>query len=662
MRSRILFLLLSLWIIISVVAVPWQVARAADTVNVTGNAQAVNSNGVIDFSGNNANVTITLSTKQFSGYGWSEDLGWIAFGTLDNAEGPVSYNETSGLLSGKAKALNTGNYLDFNAAPRNANVRVLQSGGMEGYAWSEDAGWFNFSGVSAVGATLTSPNAPANVAIYDTSNRATSDYALLVRWDQPTSFDAGNFQDYVIDRSTDGSTYAEVSTTTSRAYYDTNVATGTTYYYKIKTRNLTDVTYAASPVSLEPTGRYTTPPNLVGGPTAQIMPNSVIVTWTTDRAANSYVSVSEGNTFVSEQGQATYTTTHEVQVIGLKPQRSYSYVIKSMDEDGNELVGGAQAITTPNAPSVYDAEITNLTLDSGILNFKSTSVANFIIYYGTTANYGTQISERSDQRTTNHSIAITGLSPGTMYYYRILGEDSEGNELRSENSFSTLPLPTVNNFKIEPVKDSATTTLTATWTTNVPTTSTILYKTEGGGFTEKSLSELTATHKMEIGGLEDNARYVIYVEGRDQFGNVTRSSASNYTTPFDTRPPKITQVAMENSNIGAGARENESQIIVSWVTDEPSASQVEYNEGVSGDFYSRKTTPSGELTTKHLVVVSGLEAGKPYYFRAVSQDSSGNAAYSQSYSSVAGEAQKSILQLILNTLQSAFGWMGGFVD
>src|SRR3972149_4116508 len=125
MRSKILFLLLSLWITLVAVAVPWQVAYAVDTVNVTGNAQAVNSNGVIDFSGNNANVTINLSTKQFSGYAWSEDLGWIAFGTTDNAEGPVSYNETSGLWSGKAKALNTGNYLDFNASPRNANVRAL---------------------------------------------------------------------------------------------------------------------------------------------------------------------------------------------------------------------------------------------------------------------------------------------------------------------------------------------------------------------------------------------------------------------------------------------------------------------------------------------------------------------------------------------------------
>ena len=638
---------------------------AADTVNITGNAQALNSNGVIDFSGNNSSVQISNTTHNFSGYGWSEDMGWIAFGfhAVDNPLGPVSFDPTSGLLSGKARFLNTGEYLDFNAAPHNSNVRAHYDGTLDGYAWSVDFGWFNFTGVSAVGIILTSPNAPSNVAIYDVSNRAKADYAILVRWEQPQSFDPVNFKDYVIDRSTDGSTYVNVSSTTSRAYYDTGVATGTTYYYKISTRNLSDTTFPASPVSLEPTGRWTIPPTLVGGPDAAVEPTSAKITWTTNRSANSYVTIKDGNTFVSEQGQSDFVTTHEVDVVGLKSQKQYTYTIKSMDEDGNELVGDATDITTLNAPSVYDVNLTNLSLNSVVINFKSTSIANFTLYYGKTADYGNIISEQSGQETTNHSISIADLDSGTMYYYRILGEDSEGNELKSENSFNTLPMPSISDFAIEPVNEQAQTTIKVTWKTNVPTTSSVYYRqSEAIKYSEQSGAEMTQDHKAEIGNLADNSQYRLYAAGSDQFGNRAQSNETVYLTPLDTRPPQISKVTIESSNIGSNTRQDESQIIVSWITDEVASSQVEYGEGVAGDYYTGKTAPDSELTQKHLVVVSGLAPGKPYHLRAVSADAAGNTGHSNDRSAVAGEAQKSILQLVLQTLKNIFGWMGGIAQ
>lgn len=635
-------------------------AKAADEVNVTGNAQALNTPGIIDFSNYNSNVKVNNVTGQFSGYGWSRDLGWVAFGAVDNPDGPVSYNATSGLLSGKARVQNTGAVLDFNAAPRNANVRAHYDGTFDGYAWSEDIGWFNFSGASAVGIAITSPQAPANVAIYDVSNRAESDYALLIRWEQPPVFDAGSFKDYVIDRSTDGSTYATVSTTTSRAYYDTGVATGTTYYYKIKTRYLTDQTFAAAPVSLEPTGRYTTPPTLTGGPDATVEPTSITVTWNTNRNANSYVTIKEGNTFVSEQGQSDATTEHSVQVVGLKPQRQYTYTIRSMDEDGNELVGNEINVTTSNAPSVYDVNLTNLSLNSVVINFKSTAISNFTLYYGKTADYGNTVSEQSGSNTTNHSLSIGDLEPGTMYYYRILGEDSDGNELKSENSFSTPPLPSVSGFTIEPVKDKVTTTVKVTFDSNVPISTSVYFKQSSAAkYSEQSSSELSETHSVEIGDLTDNSQYRIYVAGRDQFGNLAQSNETVYVTPLDTRPPKVSKVSVEASNIGSDAKQDESRLIVSWITDEPSTSYVEYGEGVSASYYTGKTAPDSEMSTKHLVVVTGLKPGSPYHLRVASADAGGNTGYSNDQSVVAGEAQRSILQMVLQTLKNIFGWMGG---
>lgn len=243
-----------------------------------------------------------------------------------------------------------------------------------------------------------------------------------------------------------------------------------------------------------------------------------------------------------------------------------------------------------------------------------------------------------------------------------MGEDDQGNELRSENSFSTLPMPSINNFKIEPIKDNATTTISISWESNVPISSSVFYKLSNGEkYTEISQADMTENHKIDISNLQDNSLYTVYAAGRDQFGNLAQSDQTAYNTPLDTRAPKISGVSIDCSNVGSDTREGESRAMISWNTDEPSSSQVEFGEGVGGNYYSNQTSPSGDLTQKHLVVVSGLKSGAPYHFRALSADKSGNTDKSGDYPSVAGESQKTILQLILNTLNNIFGWMSGWV-
>lgn len=70
-------------------------------------------NSYLDFTNYNSNTTVDNVTGNFSGYVFLEDVGWVAFGTTDNSLGPVSVNLTSGVVAGKAKLLNTGAYLDF---------------------------------------------------------------------------------------------------------------------------------------------------------------------------------------------------------------------------------------------------------------------------------------------------------------------------------------------------------------------------------------------------------------------------------------------------------------------------------------------------------------------------------------------------------------------
>lgn len=92
---------------------------------------------------------------------------------------------------------------------------------------------------------------------------------------------------------------------------------------------------------------------------------------------------------------------------------------------------------------------------------------------------------------------------------------------------------------------------------------------------------------------------------RDADGNLATSTDKNLKLRQDTRPPKVSSSSIEPSIRGTGA-EARGQFIVSWKTDEPSSSQVEYAEGSEATDFNSKTTEDSQLTTEHIVVVSDL--------------------------------------------------------
>lgn len=116
----------------------------AASLQIIGKALSSNTGAYLNFTDNNANVRVNWVNGIFSGYAFSDDLGWVAFGTDDNPQGPVSVNTSTGAISGKAKVMSTGAYIDFGAY--NSNVIVnTETGILTGWVWSEDLGWLNFS-------------------------------------------------------------------------------------------------------------------------------------------------------------------------------------------------------------------------------------------------------------------------------------------------------------------------------------------------------------------------------------------------------------------------------------------------------------------------------------------------------------------------------------
>jgi len=93
-------------------------------------------------------------------------------------------------------------------------------------------------------------------------------------------------------------------------------------------------------------------------------------------------------------------------------------------------------------------------------------------------------------------------------------------------------------------------------------------------------------------------------------------------TPSDTTPPVITSI--DHSPITLPPA-----VTITWTTDEPATSQVEY--GTTGNL-GLSTGINTSLVTNHSITLTGLNTDTTYYYRVKSEDASGNLAISDVYS------------------------------
>ncbi len=103
----------------------------------------------------------------------------------------------------------------------------------------------------------------------------------------------------------------------------------------------------------------------------------------------------------------------------------------------------------------------------------------------------------------------------------------------------------------------------------------------------------------------------VYAKFKDAAGNW--SSAASDTIVLDATPPAISAVSA--SNVA------KTTATITWTTDEPATSQVEYGLTTS---YGQTTPLDSTLGTPHGVSLSGLTAGAQYQYRVHSKDALGN--------------------------------------
>ena len=128
--------------------------------------------------------------------------------------------------------------------------------------------------------------------------------------------------------------------------------------------------------------------------------------------------------------------------------------------------GESRALTRPDLITVQVApaptpRVMSIAATSAIIAWTTDERSNSVVRYGVTTAYGSIAS--AAELTTTHVVELTGLSPSTLYHFRVESTDETGNTVRSADA----------------------TLLTGTLSSHAPSTTTVLQgKRKAGDFTK----------------------------------------------------------------------------------------------------------------------------------------------------------------------------------
>jgi len=353
--------------------------------------------------------------------------------------------------------------------------------------------------------------------------------------------------------------------------------------------------------------------------------------WSTTQ--NPTVSNNTGKT-TDSNGLGDFTSS----ITGLTAGTSYfarAYATNSVGTAyGEEKTFTTEAIPAPEATTVaasgtsYTSAVLNASVNA---KGESTTVS---FEYGTTTAYGQSIAANpspvSGTNAVNVSATLSGLTPGTQYFFRVKavspGGTVSGNSLNfttTAQTFATLTTTAISN----PTKTTATSggnistdggaTITArgvVWSnTQNPTVETNLGKTNNGTGTGQFTSDIT--------GLSAVTTYYVRAYATNSkgtaYGNQVQFTTSAIPAPTATTGTASNQnytTATLNANVNAN---NESTTVT-----------FEYGTTTAyGQTIAATPSPvTGSTNTNVSANLSGLAAGTTYHFR-VKAESAGGISY-----------------------------------
>ncbi|MFA5894395.1 MAG: fibronectin type III domain-containing protein [Candidatus Shapirobacteria bacterium] len=315
---------------------------------------------------------------------------------------------------------------------------------------------------------------------------------------------------------------------------------------------------------------------------------------------------------------STTTTTSYIDTELL--QSKYYYCVKACNSTDQCGAPSSTVALLPDGkwrvpPTLTAEPAASVKTKTATITWSTNRKGNSFVKYGKSAgDYGEEVG--SSDLLSAHEIALTGLDPGTTYYYKATWTDEDGNTGEStEYSFKTNPAPIVSTVKIV---DVGLYSVYVKFGLNHASKATIQYgkTTAYGSVAELTTSTAESTYSEKLDSLEEGTKYHLKIVAEDEEGN--KFTSDDYE--FATLPmPKIEGVKIQQVKGMASAT-----IMASWKTNTGVSSIVSYYPEGRPEMTRDQVTLT--LGLNHQMLIKDLLDATDYVILVRGKDQVGNEA------------------------------------
>lgn len=365
----------------------------------------------------------------------------------------------------------------------------------------------------------------------------------------------------------------------------TDLAPGTPYHFCIDATDTSGNTSTSCghtfTTAEEPTPVDTEPPVVTNISVSSITTEAATIGWTTDEVATGYVEY--GTT--PDRGSLTalpedFATEHQTRLSGLSAGTTYYYRIVVSDAAGNSSMTSGESFATeaalapeaepepepepattttpessPTATSTPPVE-TSVIFSAVTAERISTSTVTILwetnvptdslIQYGDTSALGSE-SVHDTALVSTHEVTLSGLTPATAYYFRIIARSPGATDAVSSElyDFATLaepefidPAANITNVAASSVTE---TSAQVSWLSDEVTSGSLEYGTTTAYGSILSAGASSTEHSVALSALTSGTTYHYRAKVVDSGGNITYSLDHTLTTaaaPVAVVPPE----------------------------------------------------------------------------------------------------------------------------
>jgi len=200
--------------------------------------------------------------------------------------------------------------------------------------------------------------------------------------------------------------------------------------------------------------------------------------------------------------------------------------------------------------------------------------------------------------------------------------------------------------------------ITLIWSTDEPATSIVEYKNlRTGEINRKIREEKIIEHNIKIENLMPDTSYEIKVSGYNEIGNLIEAGEPIAAkTSKDTASPNISNLKIDGALVPG--RTDRVQMVISWKTDEPATSIVEYEEGsAKGETLANKVATTDTFVQSHAIIITTFKPGSLYQIRVTSIDDAGNKSASPIRTIITPRQAESIIDVVVKNFEDTFQFL-----